>query len=98
MPVFKNDKFDLEFSIKDKPTVRDQLAYFSEVGLARGSELFERLWLGARALILDWKCKVFPDFMLDLDKISDSNVTEILIWAGLQVKRHMDSLDEVPKN
>ena len=95
---FKNEKFELEFSIKDKPTVRDQLAYYSEAGLARGGQLFERYWLGARQLIVEWACPKMPDYMLDLDTISDPSITELIIWAGMQVKRHRDSLDEIPKN
>lgn len=96
MAEMKNEKLGARLVIPDAPTVRQQLAYFSEVGLAKGRELFERFWLGAKAIITEWECDVPLD--VDIDKATDAKTAEVIIWAGLQVKIYMDGLDNVPKN
>lgn len=96
---FDNDKLGVHFTLPDKVTVRDQLAYFSNAGLAHGKQLFERFWLGAVSIIQNWKCDLIPDIeKFDLDAATDPNITNIVIWVGMRVKEHMDSLDDIPKN
>lgn len=97
MPEFKHPRLTASFRVPDRPTVRQQLAYFSEAGLAQGRALFERLWLGAATMIEDWQCDFLPDPPTDLDAIDDPRATELLIWAGVQVERHMSALEELPK-
>ena len=94
---FKRENPSARFSVPDKITVRQQLQYFSE---ARSADrpVFERLWVGASLLITDWECEIMPDYKISLDDISDPNVTDVLIWAGLAVMRHIDSLDNISKN
>src|SRR3990167_7604281 len=60
MPEFTNADFGAKFRVPDRPTVRQQLAYFSEAGMARGKEMFERLWLGGLALAGGWGGGVRP--------------------------------------
>lgn len=98
MAKLENEKLGVSFTLPDKPTVRQQLAYYSETGLARGTELFESFWRGALLLIGDWQCEKMPDLNADLDAITDPDASAVIIWAGTQVKLHMDRLDEVPKN
>ena len=93
-----NERLGASFSLPDRVTVRQQLGYYSEAGLARGAELWLRLWMGARNIVADWKCEIFPDPLADLDDITDPRVTEIVIWAALETKTYMDALDTVPKN
>lgn len=95
---YKSDAFGVSFSVPDKVTVRQQLAYFSEAGRANGKEFIERLWLGARAVILDWTCPALPDLNTDLDSVTDPKTTQAIVWAALEVKRHMDNLEQIPKN
>lgn len=94
----RNDKLGASFNLPDRITVRQQLAYFSEAGLAHGDELFLRLWYGARKLISDWKCEAFPDPSVNLDEVDDPRIAEVVLWAGMEVKTHMDRLDTIPKN
>jgi hypothetical protein len=98
MAKFENEKLGVSFSLPEKPTVRQQLAYFSEAGLARGQEFFERLWLGACSIIQDWQCPTFPDANIDISTISDPNVTEVILWASMEVRGYMNALDNIPKN
>jgi hypothetical protein len=98
MAEFKNEKLGASFTLPDKPTVRQQLAYFSEAGLARGQELFERYWRGALTVIQEWKCDLLPDAHADLDTVTDMRIVEVILWAGTQVKLYMEALDNVPKN
>ena len=97
MPEFKNAKLGVTFRVPDHPTVRQQLAYFSEAGMARGSQMFERLWLGALTLMEDWECELLPDPKVDLDGLTDPKVVQVLLWSGLNVEVHMNQLEEIPK-
>jgi hypothetical protein len=96
--TFTNDRLGASFTLPDRPSVRQQLAYFSEAGIARGQELFERYWRGALTIIQDWKCAALPDPNIDLDALDDPKATEVILWAGIAAKNHMDALDNVPKN
>jgi len=83
--------------VPDKVTVRQQMAYFSAAYAVEGP-VFERYWAGAAQLITEWECEIFPDKSVSIDSVTNPQVTAVLIWAGLQVKNHIDSLDEVPPN
>jgi hypothetical protein len=99
MATFTNEKLKTSFVLSDKITVRAQLAYFSEIGLARGREMWERLWFAARAIIQDWKCEIIPDLeKLNIDEVTDPDITELVIWASVEVKSYMDNLENIPKN
>lgn len=90
-----------KFTIPDRPTVRQQMEYFSMAGAAAGRDMLVRYWEGARALIIkpSWKCELVPDLSsFDMDKTSNPDIVTVLIWAGLQVRNHMNSLDKIPKN
>lgn len=96
---FINTDFGVSFSLPERVTVRQQLGYISEAGLARGRDLFERYWYGARNLVQNWQCELIPDPMiLDLDKATDPKIAMIVTWVGIEVKGYMDRLDTLPKN
>ena len=60
-----------------------------------------RLWEGAKALIIpaSWKCKLIPKLEeINLDELTDPEIMNLLIWVGLRVKEHVESLDATPKN
>jgi len=95
---YKSDDFGVSFSVPDKVTVRQQLAYYSEAARAANEDLFMRLWLGARQVLDDWKCEAMPDRFADLDSVTDPRAAGAITWAAMQVKSHMDKLEQVPKN
>jgi hypothetical protein len=97
MPEFKNAKLGVSFRVPDRPTVRQQLAYFSEAGMAVGKAMFERLWLGALTMITDWQCDFFKEPEGGLEEVSDPRITEAILWASAKVQAHMNSLDDLPK-
>lgn len=88
------------FTVPEKPTVRQQLAYLGAATVTgMDEETFVRLWKGAVALIEDWKCKLLPKLdQVDIDELENPQVAEIIVWVGMKCKKHMNSLDEVPKN
>lgn len=89
---------EVSFDLPDTITVRQQLAYFGAAASIPGTkEMFLRYWDGAKQLIRNWKCDLFP-LDGDLDNVSDPLVTQAVVWASMEVKRRMDSLDELPKN
>lgn len=98
---FKNDELGVSFTLPEpeKITVRMQMAYLSDAGFAYGKEYFERLWLGARTILSNWKCELIPDLQkLNLDAETNPKITDVIFWSGWEVKKYMDNLDKVPKN
>jgi hypothetical protein len=94
---FENKDGQARFTVPERPSVRQQMAYTD--AMFRGGDGPLAWWFGARELIQDWDCKLVPKLEnLDLDKVDDPKITDLLIWAGLQVKLHMAALDSVPKN
>lgn len=95
---FKRENPDCKFVIPDTITVRQQLAYMSQAAIASGDQMFERYWKGAVPLIVEWNCESMPDHETSLDKISNTDATQVIIWAGLQVKKYIDGLGKASKN
>jgi len=90
---------DAAFDLPDKITVRQQLAYFgAAISTQDNADWLLRYWNGARQIILNWQCEIMPNLDFDPDDVTDPQVTNIIIWAALQVKQHMDALEELPKN
>lgn len=94
----KNEILKTSFTIPDRPTVRQQMAYFSETARSVDRQHMERLWVAAQSLITNWKSEILSDIDANLDTIDNPKVTDVIIWASLQVKNHINSLDETPKN
>jgi len=94
---FTRENPDCIFNIPDRPTVRQQMEYFSATAGAGGKDLIFRYWLGARVLILDWACEAVA-VDANLDEVSNPEQTEVLIWASMKVKTFMDALENIPKN
>lgn len=96
---FKNEKLETSFTLPERITVRMQMAYFSEAALAFGEELFFRLWRAARTMITDWQSELVPSLgELNLDEADDPRIADLVMWAAMEVKKHMDTLDKIPKN
>lgn len=97
MEFTRDEPVKIRFTITDRPTVRQQMAYYSEAtGTLRESHL-ERLWLGARSLIKEWECELFKHDV-DLDSVDDPRIMEIMLWAAVKVRDHLNELDKIPKN
>lgn len=96
--TFEKQEPSCKFSIPARPTVRQQMQYFSATAGAAGSDLLVRYWHGARILITDWECPAIEKVDADLDQMTDPKQTEVLIWAGLQVRAFIDKLGDIPKN
>ncbi len=98
-----DDHGGVTFSVPTRPTVRQQLRYYSQAASTPDAEMFERLWLAAVVLMRDgdgyaWECESLPDPSVDLDSISDPSLALMLLWAGTQVRAHMNALEDTPKN
>ena len=96
---FKRVDPDCRFIIPDKLTVRQQLAFFSGSLVVGSADYQERLWMGAQALIQEWECPALPDRNIDLDKTTDPQVTQVMLWAGNQVRAYLNNaVFAIPKN
>lgn len=96
MEFKKETPVPVRFTIPDKVTVRQQMAYLSEASASSRPHI-ERLWIGAVAMIEEWECSLFQKGV-NLDEVTDPRVTDVMVWVAIQVRNHMNGLDEVPKN
>ncbi len=94
---FKNETLSARFVVPDTVTVRQQLRYLSAVTGFR-DEFFERLWEGAKVLILEWESAALPDKDTPLDEVSDAKATDVILWASNECKKYINSLDNIEKN
>lgn len=97
MEFVRENPIKVRFTIPDRPTVRQQMAYYSEVTGTIRSVHIERLWLGTKALIQEWECELF-NHDVDLDKVDDPRIVDIMIWAAISVRDHINKMSEIPKN
>jgi hypothetical protein len=93
---FKND--NCTFEIPDRPTVRQQLMFFGAASGVNPNDAMLRYWEGAKVLISKWESKVIPDYKISLDDMTDPTQAQIIIWAGLEVLKFMNQLEDIPKN
>lgn len=94
---FERENPKCKFTIPDRPTVRQQMEYFSATVGASGSQLLTKYWFGAKALINDWQCESLSNDA-NIDEITNPEQTEMMIWAAMKVKTFMDTLENIPKN
>lgn len=94
---YESEELDVSFEIPDKPTVRQQLAY--KAALATGGDWISRGWAGFLAIMQDWQCAKVPDVLaLDMDKETDPDIADIVIFVSGKTINHMSELERVPKN
>ena len=96
---YKNDRLGVSFTLPDRPTVREQMRYFSTVRFTANPDRLECQWAAATALIREWKCARLPVLeAIDLDALTDPTDLNILVWASTQTVILMNDLEDVPKN
>jgi hypothetical protein len=95
---YKNEKLSARFVIPDVITVRQQLAYISTTAYTNVADRLEGSWRAAKELITEWHCDLMPDIDVKLETISNPKVSDVVIWASLTVKNHINALDDIPKN
>lgn len=91
-------KSGARFVLPDRPTVKQQLEYFAESSAIQPKDRLGRMWAGARSLMLEWQCDIFPNKDAPLDTVSDPSITTVILWAGLKVYEYMNALEDLPKN
>jgi hypothetical protein len=94
---FIKDSPRTRFVVPDRPTARQQLAYYSATAGANGNEYLLRLWQGAKAIMTEWECESLPKDA-DIDEITDPSAVDVMLWAALKVKMHIQGLEDIPKN
>lgn len=94
----ENTELGYTCNVPDRPTVRQQLAFFALVGDARGRDKFERYWEGAKAIVTEWQCPALPDTDIDLDEISNPVQARIVLSVGLRILTYMNTLEDIPPN
>jgi hypothetical protein len=95
---YESESLGVSFSLPDRLTVREQLAY-RERAFMTGDSVFERIWLGAVPLIKNWKCDHIPDpAAVDLATETSAKVARVVAYVANVAAEHVASLDDVPKN
>ena len=95
---YTNEKLGCSFGVPDRPTVRQQLAYWSNIrAFEEDAPTIIRLWLGVAGIVQDWACEALPDPKTSLDDIDNPTQTLVVQWAALQVFSHFNKLADLPK-
>jgi hypothetical protein len=98
MATYTNEKLGVSFSLPDKLTIRQQLDWRGRVFESAGTT-FLRHWLAVLPLIEDWDYEPHPKLEdIDLDKITDKAMADVIFWASNEAAGHMAGLDDIPKN
>ena len=99
MAEFKTDQWGgVRFTVPDKPTVFQIVAFDSRRLELDGQPSMIILWEMAKLLIQEWESEALPDFKADLEKLDDPRQARIIEWAGLAISAYRRGLDAVPKN
>lgn len=95
-----NEELGVRFTVPERPTVRQQLAYKAAVAFSpRRPDVYERYFAGVATLADEWECEAIPTpETLDMDEEDDPRVADIVFWACNALAAHMDSLEALPKN
>jgi len=93
---FERENPKIRFVIPDRPTARQQLAYYSATAGVLDREYLERLWVGARTLITEWDCEFSKD--VNLDEVTNPSIVDVVLWAALQVKGYINKLEDLHPN
>ena len=95
---FKNAELETTFSVPERPTVRQWLAYDSAVDMRIGLTTYERMWAGLQALVKpdDWSSPV--DLHIDMETADDERAARVIKWASLTLFSFLHGLRNVEKN
>jgi hypothetical protein len=94
---FEYKEAGLSFSVPEKPSVLEVLAYDSaRVDFAK-SPAYVVMWECAKTWIKDWKCEKMPDPNVDLNTVSDPIVWKIIKEVGLDVSGHRVAQEQISK-
>lgn len=96
----EHEKIGFSFEIADRITVREQMHYRSATaGVLESDEKYVTLWRAALPLITAWQAALVPEpDKLDLDKVYDPAVANLVMEVGAAVWLHMRKLEDLPKN
>lgn len=98
-----NDKLGVSFTLPDNPSVSQILLFDSKMSELLGQPLFLKAWELAKVVVTDWKCELFPDMKIPLDKIEGDeknihNIARVIEFTGIQTISWRMNLDSVSKN
>lgn len=87
------------FTVPDRPTVRQQLAYRAAIASMRFDDVYEAHWQGVVGLVQEWESDVIADpAAFSMDTSDDPAAADLVFWACNVVAGHMNRLETLPKN
>lgn len=99
MAEYRNDELGVAFTVPDRPTVRQVLAYDGALEFSRDNASWVRFWLAACEIGQTWQCETVALSADVLDsELTDPRQVQVIKWAGLAAFGHMQALKDVPKN
>ena len=84
MATYTHDEYGLTYSLPDKPSVLDVLAYDSRRIELHGSPALLILWECAKEMIRDWKCDLFK-LDVDLAKVDNLLIADAVKIVAFEV-------------
>lgn len=98
MAHYENEALGVSFDVADRITVRQQLAFRSDLSRRDEGGLFARYWKAAPAIVTNWQCALILDMTgVDLDAVDDPRVTDVIVWTADTVAGHMAGLETPEK-
>lgn len=92
---YTNDDLGVSFSLPDKLTVRQQLAF----AMSWNTDDYVSALDAGKSHITEWECDSIPDIQTaDIDALYEMGQTKIIMWVITSILRHMQGLGNVPKN
>lgn len=110
---FHNEELGVKFTVPDRPTVFQQMAYQGSYLLMRFENIYWRNWVSALLLVGDWECETIPEPSMVfkeriapdeaeggiyLDEETSPTLAAIMMYVGNSVMIHVANLEDIPKN
>ena len=109
---YTHESTNSSFTVKDRPTVMEQMGYSNLLFENRNENNFWRNWVAAIGMVSDWDSKVIEDpnkvFKqkpeghtdggLFLDEETNPEVLHLIMFVGNTAMVHISSLENVEKN
>lgn len=87
----KHEKTGTVLVFKEHPTVGEQLAYFGALG--SGENKWPNLWTVVVSFADTWKSPLC-ELDVDLTKVNDPKITNLIIWACNELAVFMTALEQ----
>ena len=95
---YKNEKLGCSFELPDRPTVRQQLAFYSTLRQWKEDPPEVQCWEAGKKILTHWECAALPDPLTSLDEMTNPTQVRVITWAGWTLFGHFNKLEDLDPN